>query len=214
MSAPLPPPVIQNGAGEVIVTQEYEPVYTESNAENLAVVDPNHVRWNYDTLVLNEIPLTVEHLTIGYNSCNSTSVTQLDLSGYQNLITLEVKPYCFRNVKEVKLIGMERLSRVDISFSCFTNHPNEGFNDPDRHFYLKHCPALKQFMLDYFSFSDYSVCEMEDLPSLEVIEMGRQNTNSANFQYASLELRSEWHQRELTSRFAQVDAGHVGGACV
>ena len=76
------------------MTQEYEPVYTESNAENLAVVDPNHVRWNYDTLVLNEIPLTVEHLTIGYNSCNSTSVTQLDLSGYQNLIPLEVKPYC------------------------------------------------------------------------------------------------------------------------
>lgn len=196
------------------MTQEYEPVYTESNAENLTVVDPNHVRWNYDTLVLNEIPLTVEHLTIGYNSCNSTSVTQLDLSGYQNLITLEVKPYCFRNVKEVKLIAMERLSRVDISFSCFTNHPNEGFNDPNRHFYLKHCPALKQFMVDYFSFSDYSVCEMEDLPSLEVIEMGRQNTNSANFQYASLELRSEWYQRELTSRFAQVDAGHVGGARV
>lgn len=194
------------------MVQEYEPVYTESNAGNLAVVDPNDVRLYSDVLDMNEIPLTVEHLTIGYDSCNSTSVTRLDLSGYQNLITLEVKPCCFRNVKEVKLIGMERLSRVDIGFSCFTNHPNEGFYDPNRRFYLKHCPALKLFMLDYFSFSDYSVCEMEDLPSLEVIEMGRQNTNSSNFQYASLELRSEWHPRELTSRFAQVDAGHVGGA--
>lgn len=118
------------------MTQEYEPVYTESNAGESGRCGYKPCEWNYDTLVLNEIPLTVEHLTIGYNSCNSTSVTQLDLSGYQNLITLEVKPYCFRNVKEVKLIGMERLSRVDISFSCFTNHPNEGFNDPDRHFYL------------------------------------------------------------------------------
>ena len=42
-----------------------------------------------------------------------------------------------------------------------------------------------------YSFSDYSVCEIENVPSLEVIEMGDVNKESGNFYYASLELKSD-----------------------
>ena len=42
-----------------------------------------------------------------------------------------------------------------------------------------------------FSFSDYSVCEIENVPSLEVIEMGELNIDSSNFFDASLELKSD-----------------------
>ena len=42
-----------------------------------------------------------------------------------------------------------------------------------------------------FSFSDYSVCEIENVPSLEVIEMGELNGYSYNYCYASLELKSD-----------------------
>ena len=41
------------------------------------------------------------------------------------------------------------------------------------------------------SFSDYSVCEIENVPSLEVIEMGELNRRSYIFYYASLELKSD-----------------------
>ena len=46
-------------------------------------------------------------------------------------------------------------------------------------------------MMGCYSFSDYSVCEIENVPSLEVIEMGELNKWSANFHYASLELKSD-----------------------
>ena len=42
-----------------------------------------------------------------------------------------------------------------------------------------------------FSFSDYFVCEIENVPSLEVIEMGVLDRDSFNFHHASLELKSD-----------------------
>ena len=42
-----------------------------------------------------------------------------------------------------------------------------------------------------YSFSDYSVIEIENVNSLELIEMGEVNNWSDNFLYASLELKSE-----------------------
>ena len=39
-----------------------------------------------------------------------------------------------------------------------------------------------------YSFSDYTVCEIENVDALEVIEMGDLNKDSYNFYYASLEL--------------------------
>ena len=41
-----------------------------------------------------------------------------------------------------------------------------------------------------YSFSDYSVIEIENVDALEVIEMGELNEKSNNFCYASLELKS------------------------
>ena len=43
-----------------------------------------------------------------------------------------------------------------------------------------------------YSFSDYDVCEIENVPSLEVIEMGELSDVSSNFEYGSLQLKSEW----------------------
>ena len=45
-----------------------------------------------------------------------------------------------------------------------------------------------------YSFSDYAVCEIENVPSLEVIEMGELDEESLNFEYGSLELKSEWDE--------------------
>ena len=42
-----------------------------------------------------------------------------------------------------------------------------------------------------YSFSDYSVIEIENVNSLELIEMGDMDNTSNNFFYASLELKSE-----------------------
>ena len=73
--------------------------------------------------------------------------------------------------------------------NSFTQHKNSYGNDPNRHFYLKNCPKLKSLKMGRYSFSDYTVIEIENC-GLEVIEMGDLNEWSRNFTYASLELKS------------------------
>ena len=56
---------------------------------------------------------------------------------------------------------------------------------------MKNCDALKELKIGRFSFSDYSVIEIENVNSLELIEMGEVNNRSFSFLFASLELKSE-----------------------
>ena len=116
----------------------------------------------------------------------------LDLSVMPNLRLLEVDNCSFAFVNEVTLIGLSKLERVVIGQKSFTKRKN-GWptKAPDRHFYLKNCERLRELKIGYNSFSDYSVCVIENVPSLEVIEMGELNKWSSCFYYASLELKSE-----------------------
>ena len=102
--------------------------------------------------------------------------------------------YCFRETEELRLIGLKELERVVIGKWCFYSVSYDvdknGMN-PNRHFYLKNCERLKELKIGCNSFRDYSVCEIENVPSLEVIEMGELKEDSWNFCYASLELKSD-----------------------
>ena len=136
----------------------------------------------------------IEVLIVDCLVCNDVSFTALDLSSYVSLKVFEVGDECFRHVNEVKLIGLKELERVVIGKKCFTK---DGFDsddcdyDPYRRFYLKDCERVKELKMGPRSFSDYSVCEIENVDSLEVIEMGELNEWSINFCYASLELKSD-----------------------
>ena len=88
-------------------------------------------------------------------------------------------------------IGLNQLESVVIGQNSFTKKKNNYGNDPNRHFYLKNCERVRELIIGYWSFSDYSVCEIENVPSLEVIEMGDLNRRSYIFYYASLELKSD-----------------------
>ena len=130
----------------------------------------------------------VEMLIVDSNTGNDKSLTVLDLSSFTNLRVYEVDDYSFSYVNEVKLIGLNRLETVVIGKHCFRgNYTDMGGN----HFYLKNCERLRELKIGRYSFSDYSVCEIENVPSLEVIEMGDLNESSDNFSYASLVLKSD-----------------------
>ena len=133
----------------------------------------------------------VESLKIASNCCNENELKVLDLSRFMNLRELTVGDECFEKLSEVKLIGLKKLRRVVIGRNSFTKHKNSWGNDPNRHFYLKDCKKLKELKMGRYSFSDFTVCEIENVPSLEVIEMGELNKWSYNFRYASLELKSD-----------------------
>ena len=132
----------------------------------------------------------IEELIVESNSCNGREWTALDLSFIPSLRLFEVGDGCFKYVNEVKLIGLDQLERVVIGMNSFTKK-NDWGNDPNRHFYLKDCERLRELKIGRYSFNDYSVCEIENLPSLKVIEMGKLNEWRRVFEYASLELKSD-----------------------
>ena len=127
------------------------------------------------------------------NGVSKSDFSDLDLSRFLQLKSLAVGDHCFSYVNEVKVIGLSELESVEIGMNSFTKYKNTWYDirpDPNRHFYVKNCPKLKSLKMGCFSFSDYTVCEIEKVDALEVIEMGELNEKSANFDYASLELKS------------------------
>ena len=138
---------------------------------------------------LNALDSIVESIIV--DGCNDESFTVLNLTRFVNLKVFEVGDYSFYYVNEVRLIGLSKLERVVIGMNSFTKHRNTWSNDPTRHFYLKNCEKLRELKIGRYSFSDYSLIEIENVNSLELIEIGIVNRDSYNFFYASLELKSE-----------------------
>ena len=141
---------------------------------------------------LNALDSTVKSIIV--DGCNDRSFTVLNLARFVDLKVFEVGDYSLYYVNKVKLIGLNQLERVVIGMNSFTKEKGSYGNDLDRHFYLKNCEKLREVKMGRYSFSDYSVCEIENVPSLEVIEMGDLNRWSHNFWYASLELKSDSHR--------------------
>ncbi|KAK8814715.1 hypothetical protein WA556_006754, partial [Blastocystis sp. ATCC 50177/Nand II] len=132
----------------------------------------------------------VTELVIPSKCCNEEEWSVFDVSELKWLKSIEIGDECFENVDEVKLIGMNRLKSVVIGKNCFTKKKNSEGNDPSRHFHLKNCERLRELKMGCCSFSDYSVCDIENVPSLEVIVMGDLDKYSVCFCYASLELKN------------------------
>ena len=142
---------------------------------------------------------TVGRITVHNNRCNEETFVVLDFSRCVYLKELKIGNECFMYVEEVKLIGLSELESVEIGMNSFTQHKDSYGNDPNRHFYLRNCPKLKSLKIDRNSFSDYTVCEIENVDALEEITMMGDREwgywsgvafRSSSFYYASLELRS------------------------
>ena len=78
-----------------------------------------------------------------------------------------------------------------IGMNSFTKKKDYYGNNANRKLYVKNCDTLKELKIDRYSFSDYSLIEIENVNSLELIEMGNMKHLSNNFYYASLELKSD-----------------------
>ena len=137
-------------------------------------------------------------LNIGSRVCPFENATVFDLSVYPKLKTLKIGRESFEYVNVFNITGLSELESVEIGMNSFTKFKNtwQITSDPNRHFYLKSCPKLKSLKMGRYSFSDYTVIEIENVNALEVIEMGDLNEESYNFYYASLELKSILIQNE------------------
>ena len=122
------------------------------------------------------------------NGVGDSNFTVLDLSRFTRLRTLEIGNNSLCYVTTVNIIGLNALERVVIGKNSFVWFYGV--------FRLKNCPLLMRLSINYGSFEHYTICEIEDTPSLEVIEMNDLQEWSDNFHYASLELKSILIHRE------------------
>ena len=132
----------------------------------------------------------MEVITVGDGMCNEEN-DRIDLSKYVNLKNVSIGNECFFYQDVLNLTGLHSLERVMIGERSFTKRKNSYGNDANRKLYVKNCDALKELKIGRFSFSDYSLIEIENVNSLELIEIGDMNNWNCNFFYASLELKSE-----------------------
>ena len=139
---------------------------------------------------LNALSSTVTEIIVENRCCRDPSFTVLDLTRFTGVRRIVIGHDAFMYVEEVKMIGLNELESVEIGENSFTKNKNSAGNDPNRHFYLKNCPKLKSLKVGRYSFSDYSVIEIENVDALEVIEIGELNEESNNFYSASLQLSS------------------------
>ena len=123
----------------------------------------------------------ITHINID-NDVKTNGVIGFDFSCFTQLQLLEIGSYSFCGMYTVRITGLQDLESVIVGANSFYD---ENGRDVCRAFCLKNCPKLKSLIVYGRSFSDYSVCEIENVNALEVIEMG-----SYNFRYASLELKS------------------------
>ena len=132
--------------------------------------------------------------------CNDGIMTVFDLNRYAKLKEIEVGSQCFYGITEVKLIGMKELQRVVIG-NCSFNSKRQITGS----FQLKCCERLRELKIGCNSFFSYATCEIANLNSLEVIEMGSMGCVDSPFNEASLVMRSFGCSRHLMNRLASVE---------
>ena len=129
---------------------------------------------------------SITHFTVDHGCCNEKELTVLDLSAMKELTVFETATNCFENVRQFKVIGLDKLERVVIGSYCFTPTPTE---EEPCYFYVKDCIALKELKIGASSFIYYPVCEIANVSMLEVIEIGESRVYSSNFIDADLVLK-------------------------
>ena len=132
--------------------------------------------------------LNVETITVGFDKCNEVN-DRIDLSKYFNVKNVSIGNYCFKYQEVLNMTDLHTLERVSIGSNSFRK--SSGRNS-SRALYVKNCEELRELRIGCYSFSDYSVIEIENVDKLEVIEIGSYSGISDSFNYASLELKSAY----------------------
>ena len=144
---------------------------------------------------LNALDSSVETIIVDTNGCDDQSFTVLNLTRFVNLKVLEIGDYSFTYVKEAYITGLSKLESVIIGKESFRLRRGLYINREILQFHLQDCDALRELKIGYYSFNEYRVCEIDNLPSLETIEFGDLRSGS-QFMSSPLELKSESEKRE------------------
>ena len=145
---------------------------------------------------LRRLDNNTESIIVESNCLNEDDLTSLDLSRFTSLKSFIVGDNSFGYVNELIIDGLPELESIKIGISSFYSYGDHVFS-------VKNCPKLRELKIGPSCFFNCDSVEIENVPSLEVIEIGYLNYNSNNFNDAQLELKSSNHRMEMINRPAQ-----------
>ena len=123
-----------------------------------------YISYDQSLLTDNTINLIIPNGVLSMNDITSFNITNNGV-----LKQIVIGDYCFRSVRVFELDGLGELESVVIGGSSFRIRDYER-NDGD--YRIVNCPKLKSIQIDYESFQDYHSIELNNLPSLQSIDMG------------------------------------------
>ena len=121
---------------------------------------------------LNSIPLSVEDLTFEDYSQLDSSVLTFNLSPFSHLKSLIVGDDSFGSSIVFVADGLNELISIHIGMNSFTRRRNGAAERTNREFYLRNCEALRELVIGRYSFSDYVVFDLTNLPHLRTVSIG------------------------------------------
>ena len=145
---------------------------------------------------LGRLDNNTESIIVESNCFNEGDITSLNLSRFASLKSFIVGDDSFGNMNELIIDGLPELESIKIGISSFYFYGDHVFS-------VKNCPKLRELKIGPSCFFNCDSVEIENVPSLEVIEIGYLNYNSDNFNEASLELKSSNHRIAMINRLAQ-----------
>ena len=121
-------------------------------------------------------PQTIEELKIENDSYNHSSVTELKLRGLVRLKQIVIGDDCFGSVRVFELNGLSELESVVIGERNFTIGKDwdtiKTSKRTDGSCRIVNCSKLKSIQIGVDSFGDYHSFELNNLPSLQSIDIG------------------------------------------
>lgn len=115
-----------------------------------------------------------ELLKIGDYSFNTPNQKVFDSTSTGNIRRIDIGNSCYCHCSKFELKDLSELEHLSIGSKSFTLNKDNEETDVrrDRVCRIVNCPKLKSLEFGDYSFSDYAIFELENLPSLESITMG------------------------------------------
>ena len=159
---------------------------------------------------LTSIPLSVENLSFEDYSQVESTVLSFNLSPFSHLKSVTIGDDSFGSPIEFMVNGLNDLISIHVGMNSFTRSRYSRAERSNREFHVKNCVSLRELIIGRYSFSDYCVFDLSNLPQLRTISIGTVE-QSNNFYYAyDVHLIGENEWEESLKDLPSLDSISVG----
>lgn len=137
---------------------------------------------------IDSISVSIEELIFMDYSQLEMGLVTMDLSSFSQLKSFECGDNSFNSVRQFIINGLNELESISIGMNSFTLSENSYSERLNREFHLKNCLSLRELSIDRYSFSDYHIFELNNLPNLKSIMIGSSSTSNNFYFVESIEL--------------------------